>query len=170
MKKLLTLLSLLISVTLFSQVTHEIKYPRFELDSLGQKVVVMTIPQAMKLNNNSDLLEKFEKLSVEMKEYETFCIKVISEKDEVITKLNITIGKLEGQMVIKDDKIEALQGEIFSWMHRNIVIEEQLKNLNKQNDIKDRQINRMETKMWIGGSLGTLSIIGLVLVSVGIIN
>lgn len=170
MKKLLTLLSLLISVTLFSQVTQEIKYPRFEVDSLGQKVVVMTIPQAMKLNNNSDLLEKFEKLSIEMKEYETLCVKVISEKDEVIAKLNITIGKLEGQLVIKDDKIKDLQGEVLSWMQRNKVLEEQLKNVNEQNDIKDRQIGRMKTKMWVGGSLGTLAIIGLVLVSVGIIH
>lgn len=170
MKNLLTLLTLLISVTLFAQVTPEIKYPKFEIDSLGQKVVVMTIPQAMKLNNSSDLLEKFEKLSIEMKEYETLCVKVISEKDEAIAKLNITVGKLEGQLVIKDGKIADLQGEILSWMQRNQVLESQLANQKEQIDIKDRQIGKMKTKMWVGGSLGTLAIIGLVLISVGIIH
>lgn len=170
MKNLLTLLTLLISVTLFAQVTPEIKYPKFEVDSLGQKVVVMTIPQAMKLNNSSDLLEKFEKLSIEMKEYETLCVKVISEKDEAIAKLNITVGKLEGQLVIKDGKIADLQGEILSWMQRNQVLESQLANQKEQIDIKDKQIGKMKTKMWVGGSLGTLAIVGLVLISVGIIH
>jgi peptidoglycan hydrolase CwlO-like protein len=170
MKNLLTLLTLLISVTLFAQVTPEIKYPKFEIDSLGQKVVVMTIPQAMKLNNSSDLLEKFEKLSIEMKEYETLCVKVISEKDEAIAKLNITVGKLEGQLVIKDGKITDLQGEILSWMQRNQVLESQLANQKEQIDIKDKQIGKMKTKMWVGGSLGTLAIVGLVLISVGIIH
>ena len=170
MKNLLTLLTLLISVTLFAQVTPEIKYPKFEVDSLGQKVVVMTIPQAMKLNNSSDLLEKFEKLSIEMKEYETLCVKVISEKDEAIAKLNITVGKLEGQLVIKDGKIADLQGEILSWIQRNQVLKSQLANQKEQIDIKDKQISKMKTKMWVGGSLGTLAIVGLVLISVGIIH
>lgn len=169
MKKILNLLLLLTSVTLFSQVT-KINYPRIEVDSLGQKVIIMTIPQAMKLNNNTELLEKFEKLNIEMKEYETLCIKVISEKDDVITKSNITISKLEGQLIIKDGKIEDLQGEISSWIMKNAIINEQLINKNEQIYIRDNQISRMKNQMWIGGSLGTLAIVGLVLISVGIIH
>ena len=84
MKKIYTILMTLIFTTMFSQLTPEIKYPKFEVDSLGQKVIVMTIPQAMKLNNNSDLLEKFEAQDIKIKEYETLCVRVISEKDEVI--------------------------------------------------------------------------------------
>ena len=63
MKKIYTILMTLVFTTMFSQLTPEIKYPKFEVDSLGQKVIVMTIPQAMKLNNNSDLLEKFSSLT-----------------------------------------------------------------------------------------------------------
>ena len=55
MKKLFTILLTLFFSTMFSQVA-QIQYPKFEIDSLGQKVVVMTIPQAMKLNNNSNIL------------------------------------------------------------------------------------------------------------------
>ena len=103
MKKLFTILMTLFLTTMFSQVTPEIKYPRYEVDSLGQKVIIMTIPQAMKLNNNSNILDKFEKLQAEMRDYENICVKVINEKDEAIAKLDIVITKQDCQIVIKDD-------------------------------------------------------------------
>jgi hypothetical protein len=160
----------LVLTSVFSQVTPEIKYPRFETDSLGQKVMVMTIPQAMKLNNNSELLKKFEAQDIKMKEYETLCVRVISEKDEVIAKLNLTVSKQEGQLLVKDEKIKSLQGEILGWMKRNNILEKQLANRQGVIDEKDKQLGRLKTKMIIGGGLGSLAIIGLVLTSVGVIN
>jgi hypothetical protein len=160
----------LVLTSVFSQVTPEIKYPRFETDSLGRKVIVMTIPQAMKLNNNSDLLEKFEAQDIKMKEYENLCVKVISEKDVVIAKLNLTVSKQEGQLLVKDEKIESLQGEILGWMKRNSILEKQLANRQGVIDEKDKQLGRLKTKMIIGGGLGSLAIIGLILTSVGVIN
>jgi hypothetical protein len=160
----------LIFSTMFSQLTPEIKYPKFEVDSLGQKVIVMTIPQAMKLNNNFDLLEKFEAQDIKMKEYETLCVRVISEKDDVIAKLNVTIGHQDGQLLVKDEKIKDLQGEILGWMERNKVLESQLANRNQVIDEKDKQLNRLKTKMIIGGGLGSLAIIGLILTSIGVIH
>jgi anion-transporting ArsA/GET3 family ATPase len=155
---------------MFSQVTPEIKYPRFEVDSLGQKVIVMTIPQAMKLNNNSDLLKKFEAQDIKIKEYETLCVKVISEKDVVISKLTVTIGQQDGQLIVKDEKIKSLQGEILGWMEKNKVLETQLANRQDVIDEKNKQLGKLKTKMVIGGGLGTLAIIGLILTSIGIIQ
>jgi uncharacterized coiled-coil protein SlyX len=154
----------------FSQVTTGIKYPKFEVDSLGQKVIVMTIPQAMKLNNNSDLLNKFEAQGIKMKEYETLCVRVVSEKDVVIAKLNATIVKQESQLSEKDGKIKALQGEILGWMERNKVLESQLANRNQIIDEKNKQLSTLKTKMIIGGGLGSLSLIGIILVSIGVIH
>jgi hypothetical protein len=168
MKKIYTILMALIFTTMFSQVTPEIKYPKFEVDSLGQKVIVMTIPQAMKLNNNSDLLEKFEAQDIKIKEYETLCVKVISEKDDVIAKLNVTIGHQDGQLLVKDEKIKSLQGEILGWMERNKVLEAQLVNRQQVIDEKDKQLGRLKTKMVIGGLGGSLVIIGLVLHVIGV--
>jgi|JI61114C2RNA_FD_contig_31_6473830_length_555_multi_2_in_0_out_0_1 hypothetical protein len=170
MRSFFTILMTLVLTSVFSQVTPEIKYPRFETDSLGRKVIVMTIPQAMKLNNNSDLLEKFEAQDIKMKEYENLCVKVISEKDVVIAKLNLTVSKQEGQLLVKDEKIESLQGEILGWMKRNNILEKQLANRQGVIDEKDKQLGRLKTKMIIGGGLGSLAIIGLVLTSVGVIN
>jgi len=160
----------LIFTTMFSQLTPEIKYPKFEVDSLGQKVIVMTIPQAMKLNNNSDLLKKFEAQDIKIKEYETLCVKVISEKDDVITKLNLTIGKQDGQLLVKDDKIKSLQNEILGWMERNKVLESQLVNRSEIIDEKNKQLVRLKTKMIIGGSIGSIAIITLILTSIGVIH
>ena len=170
MKKIYTILMTLIFTTMFSQVTPEIKYPKFEVDSLGQKVIVMTIPQAMKLNNNSDLLEKFEAQDIKIKEYETLCVRVISEKDEVIAKLNVTIGHQDGQLLVKDEKIKSLQGEILGWMERNKVLEAQLVNRQQVIDEKDKQLRRLKTKMVIGGTLGSLALIGIILTSIGVIH
>jgi Fe-S cluster assembly iron-binding protein IscA len=165
MRKIFTILMTLIFTTMFSQLTPEIKYPRFDVDSLGQKVVIMTIPQAMKLNNNSNLLEKFEKLSGEMKDYETICVKVINEKDETIAKLDIVITKQDGQLVVKDEKINALQGEILDWMKKTGALEKQLTNRQEVIDEKDKQLSRLKTKMVIGGIGGSV-IIGALLLSV----
>ena len=170
MKKLFTLLMTLVFTTMFSQVTQKIKYPRFEVDSLGQKVIVMTIPQAMKLNNNSNILEKFEQLQAEMQDYENICVKVINEKDEVIAKLDVVITKQDSQLVKKDEKINALQQEIVGWMQKNQVLQIEVTNRQKVIDEKDSQLSRLKTKMVVGGIGGSVVIIGLVLVTLGIIQ
>ena len=170
MKNIFTILMTLVLTTMFSQVTHEIKYPKFEVDSLGQKVIVMTIPQAMKLNNNSDLLEKFEAQDIKMKEYETLCVKVISEKDEVIAKQNVTIGHQDDQLLVKDEKIKALQGEILAWMGKTHVLEAQLANRQQVIDEKDKQLKRLKLKMVVGGVGGVAIIVPLVLKVVGVIK
>lgn len=170
MRKLFTILMMLVFTTMFSQVTKEIKYPRFEKDSLGQKVVVMTIPQAMKLNNNSNILTKFEQLQAEMQDYENMCIKVVNEKDEVIVKLNVVITKQDQQLIIKDEKINALQEEILAWMEKNKVLESQLANRQEVIDEKDKQLKRLKFKMVVGGVGGAAIIIPLVLKVVGVIK
>jgi uncharacterized protein (DUF3084 family) len=153
---------------MFSQVTQQIKYPRFEVDSLGQKVIIMTVPQAMKLNNNSNILEKFEKLQAEMQDYENICIKVIDEKDKVIARLDVVITKQDNQLVVKDEKIKALQGEILAWMEKNNILEKQLANRQEVIDEKDKQLSRLKTKMVVGGIGGSVIIVGLLLSVLGV--
>jgi hypothetical protein len=167
MRKIFTILMTLAFSSMFSQFTQPIKYPRFEIDSLGQKVITMTIPQAMKLNNNSNLLEKFEKLDTEIRDYENIYIKVINEKNEVITKLKVVVDKQDQQLIIKDDKIKTLQEEIFVWIQKDIFYKEQLSNRQETIDEKNKQISRMKNKMVVGGIGGGVIIIGLTLSVLG---
>lgn len=170
MKKILILLLLLIPTILLAQFKEASKYPRYEVDSLGQKVLVMTIPQAMSVNTKLELLEKYQSLSSEYNNYESVCIKVINDKEEVIAKQNITITKQDGQLKIKDDKIALLQGEILSWIERNSILEAEVKNKNDQLAVKDKQIFRMKTKMIVTGTVGVIAITAVVLFLTGTLH
>jgi len=171
MKKILIILMTLCFSTVFSQVTKpKIEYPRYEVDSLGQKIVTMTIQQAMKLDNDSELLSLFKRQSLEMADYETLCIKVISDKDDVIAKLNISIGRLDNQLTTKDQKITTLQNEILEYVKNNGILQAQVDNRQKDVDEKNKQLIKLKTKMVIGGGLGGMAVVSLLLVIIGVIR
>ena len=71
MKKILiTMMLVLSSVLAFSQTD----YTRIETDSLGKKVVVMTIEQAQKIDNNLEILQLMEKAQYSWNLYLIFSI------------------------------------------------------------------------------------------------
>jgi len=160
MKSLLTLLvGLIISINVFSQ---EIEYPRYEVDSLGQSVVVMTIEQAQTLDNNSDLLELFEQLNVQIGSYDSVCVKAVNDKNIVISEQKVLIEQLNTNIDTKDNTIEALQKQVTEYQLREVMFNEQLTNLNNQIGLKDKIIRKQKTKMIVGGTLGGVAIVGLI--------
>ena len=165
MRKLLALIMLMFTTLAFSQ-RKEIDYPRYEVDSLGQKVVVITVRQAMILDNNSDLLILLKKQVVEMNEYEDMCVKVINDKEVVISKMTIQISKLEKDLVVKDDKIKILQDEILALLAKLKLSDEQLTNRDDVIKTMNKQMSKLKTKMIIGGIGGGIIIVALVLSSV----
>lgn len=160
MKKILLLMAFLV-MSVF--VNAQIDYPRFETDSLGQQVVVMTVQQAQQLDNNSELLLLFEGLNAKMMENDSICIKVINDKDYVISTQKLEISKLKESLNTKDEKIKTLQSEIDKHNEKVAILEAQLLNRNQMIELKDRKINSLKLKMGIGGGLSGLAIIGLVL-------
>lgn len=165
MRKLLALIMLMFTTLAFSQ-RKEIDYPRYEVDSLGQKVVVITVRQAMILDNNSDLLILLKKQVVEMNEYEDICVKVINDKEVVISKMTVQISKLEKDLVVKDDKIKVLQDEILALVAKLKLSDEQLTNRDDVIKTMNKQMSKLKTKMIIGGIGGGIIIVALVLSSV----
>jgi len=109
MKKVI---SIIISVLIFCTAKSQISYPKFDVDSLGQKVVILTIEQAQALDNNSDLLILFEKLNGQIGTYDSVCLKVVNQKDSIISSQTIQINNLKNQLKIKDEKITNLQSTI----------------------------------------------------------
>jgi hypothetical protein len=165
MRKLLALIMLMFTTLAFSQ-KKEIDYPRYEVDSLGQKVVVITVRQAMILDNNSDLLILLKKQVIEMNEYEDICVKVINDKEVVISKMTVQISKLEKDLVVKDDKIKILQDEILALVAKLKLSDEQLANRDDVIKTMNKQMSNLKTKMIIGGIGGGIIIVALVLSSV----
>jgi hypothetical protein len=154
MKKILTILILMFTIFSFAQDVKKIEYPRYVIDSTGQKVVQMSIAQAMKLDNNSDLLALFEQLGVEMGNLDSVCIKVINDKNLVISSQKVEIMGLKEHLAIKDQEIKVLQNESFAYVKKIVLLEEQV---GVQKDIvveKNIQIRGLKTKMVFGGIIG----------------
>lgn len=160
MKKLLAILTFLIfSISAYSQ----IEYPRFETDSLGQKVVLMTIEQAQALDNNTDLLILFEKMNSNIVNYDSVCIKVINEKDEVINTQTVQISKLKEALLNKDEQIANLQKTIENRDKSILILEKTLVNKDAEINLHLGEIKRVKSKTLIGGLIGGTSIIGLII-------
>jgi chromosome segregation ATPase len=165
MKKFLSLIvGLVLSLSAYSQYSQaKIDYPKFETDSNGQQVVVMTIEQAQSLDNGTDLLALLEKQSTQIGSYDSVCVKVINDKEQVIASQKMEIAKLKESLNNKDQQISALQGEVAAYLKKILILEEQVANRQQVIDEKNLQIRKMKTKMVLGGIGGGAAIIGLIL-------
>lgn len=165
MKNFLTLIiGMIFSLSAYSQYSQpKIDYPKYETDSLGHQVLVMTIEQAQSLDNGSDLLILLQKLNTQMGDYDSVCVKVINDKEQVIASQKMEIAKLKESINNKDLQIKALQGEIVSYLKKILILEEQVTNRQQVIDEKNLQIRKMKTKMIVGGFGGAVAIVGLIL-------
>jgi len=146
----------------------QISYPRYDQDSLGQKVVVMTVEQAQALDNSTDLLALFRKLDAQLVDYDSVCIKVIGDKDKVIAEQTVQINKLKETLQVKSDEIVNLQKRLDGNEKKIISLETEIANKNKEIDLHLGEVGRLKRNMWIGGSLGGLSIVGLIIAVIAI--
>ena len=165
MKKFLSLIvGLVLSLSAYSQYSQpKIDYPKFETDSNGQQVLVMTIEQAQSLDNSTDLLALLEKQSTQIGQYDSVCVRVINDKEQVIASQKMEIVKLKESIDNKDQQIKSLQGEIDAYLKKILILEEQVTNRQQVIDEKNLQLRKMKTKMIFGGVSGGVAIIGLIL-------
>ena len=164
MKKFLTLIiGMILSLSSFAQYSKPIEYPKFEIDSNGQQVLVMTIEQAQNLDNSTDLLALLEKQNTQMGQYDSVCVKVINDKEQVIASQKMEIAKLKESINNKDLQIKALQGEVASYLRKILILEDEVANRQQVIDEKSLQLRKMKTKMVVGGLGGGVAIIGLIL-------
>ena len=164
MKNFLTLIiGMVLSLSSFAQYSKVIEYPKFEIDSNGQQVLLMTIEQAQNLDNGTDLLVLLEKQNTQMGQYDSVCVKVINDKEQVIASQKMEIAKLKESINNKDLQIKALQGEVAAYLKKILILEEQVANRQQVIDEKNLQLRKMKTKMVFGGIGGGVAIIGLVL-------
>lgn len=161
MKSIIFLLSFLFMS--FNSFSQGMDYPRYEIDSLGQKVVVMTIEQAQKLDNSVDLLNLFEQLDATLNDYDSICVKVIADKDKVIAQQDVQISQLKALNSNKDSQIENLLAQINDYKNKEIGYVKELENKDKEIELHLDKIKDLKTKMWIGGGIGGVVIIGLIL-------
>lgn len=158
MKRLLIALFFLLSINSYAQ----IEYPRYEKDSLGQTIVLLTIEQAQALDNSSDLLALFVKLDSQITNYDSVCIKVVADKDKVISGQTVQISNLKENLEIKDQQIANLQATIVKKDAIIVNLKKEVNNGEETIAANKKEIKRLKGKMVLGGSLGGITIIGLI--------
>lgn len=132
---------------------QKIDYPRIEIDSLGQKIVLLTIQQAQALDNNTDLLIMFENLDQSIGSYDSMCIKVVNDKDRVIAEQTIQIDNLKSSIKVKDDKIVELQSKIANKESEILTYKDEIKNKNTEINLHIKEKRTIKWGYGIGGGV-----------------
>lgn len=157
MKKILLLILLLINFSIYSQV----KYPCYQIDSLGQTIVLLTIEQAQSLDSDLDLLVLFEQLNNQIINYDSVTVNIINQQEKIILEQTILIDMLKKQSLNKDEIIKNLQLTILTNEKMVNNLDEQVTNLQEQVLISKKEIKKTKTKMVIGGIISGLINISL---------
>lgn len=152
MKNIILLLLLVIPVFSFCQ-----DYPKYEIDTNGIKLVVFTIEQARKIDNDYDLLLLLENFRIKCDSLGISYIKVINEQNNQILLLKKINLENEKKITDKDGQINVLTKENIN-LEKNIKLcDEQKGNNQKEIDGLKSDIIKMKWK-----SLGSGFLIGVV--------
>ncbi len=165
MKKfILTLILSISSMISFSQ----IEYPRIEKDSLGNKVLIMTIEQAQKLDNNTDLITLLGKESSKCDSLNKYYLRVIDQQGKQVSLLELDVRKLNDQLKDKDIQITNLQNQLSNKTKENLLCEQQKANNDTEKDLLKKEIKKQRNQKIIGFITGAVGIIGGVLLVMSI--
>ena len=107
-------------------------------------------------------MELFEQLNVQIGSYDSVCVKAVNDKNIVISEQKVLIDQLNTNIETKDTTIETLQKQVTEYQLREVMFNKQLTNLKDQIDLKDKIIRKQKVKMIVGGSIGGVTIVGLI--------
>jgi len=149
MKKLVLLFFIFISLVSFSQ-----EYPKIELNSKGEKVVVFTLEQAQKIDNDLEVYNLLKVARIKCDSLNLSYVKVIDEQNNQIVLLKNINNENERQIVDKDKQFEILL-EQNNNLQKNIdLCDKQKVNNQEQIDSLKKDVRRMKWKGLTGGFIG----------------
>jgi hypothetical protein len=158
MKNILIICFLLISFSIFSQ-----KYPRIEKDSSGNQVVIMTIEQVQKIDNDLEILSLLEEAIIDCENLNNSYIKVIDDQKKTIANLEISKSLLGDQIVDKDKAIANLQERLNNSISLSNECEKQKTELNNKVDVLQKEVRHLKIRRNIGYGAGILGVLGVIL-------
>lgn len=146
MKKLLIIPILLLSFLSFSQ-----DYPRIELNEKGQKVVVFTLEQAQKIDNDLEIYALLKVARIQCDSLNLSYVKVIDEQRNQIVILKSINEQDIKQLADKDKQIKNLTDQNAN-LDKNIKLcDEQKTNDQKEIDGLKKDIKKTKWKSLGGG-------------------
>lgn len=158
----LLLLFLTISTKSFSQD----EFPKYAIDSSGQKVVEFTIQQAQRIDNDLDLLEQMDKMQLGCDTViKTYKI-VVSDMGKVIATQEVKIGQLESLNKKNTEIIDNLNEQIKKHQEEMLVCYDLNKNKDREITLKNRELLKLKVQKIAGftvaGGITAAVIVGLV--------
>lgn len=152
MKNLLIIPILLLSFLSFSQ-----DYPKIELNDKGQKIVVFTLEQAQKIDNDLEIYALLKVARIQCDSLNLSYVKVIDEQRNQIVILK-SINEQDGkQLVDKDKQIKNLTDQNANLEKDVKLCDSQKVNNQKEIDGLKKDIKKMKWK-----SLGSGFLVGVV--------
>lgn len=130
MKRLLLTLSLILTFVLGFSQTSFVKsdLPQYFVQNGDTIGILLTIEQVQKLDNNSELLGLFEKLSIKCDSLDTYYVGVINKMNDKITILNLKVTKQDEAMKKQDDMVKDLKAKVANALLRLDLCEQQRSN------------------------------------------
>jgi peptidoglycan hydrolase CwlO-like protein len=149
MKNLFFLLLLFISLVSFSQ-----EYPKIELNNKGEKVVVFTLKQAQKIDNDLEIYELLKVSRIKCDSLNLSYVKVIDEKNNQIVLLKSINSETDKQVVDRDKQIKLLVEQIKNLQTNIDLCDKQKVNNQEQIDGLKKDLREMKWKSIGGGFIG----------------
>lgn len=162
-KYLITLIISIFSSLSFSQA---IEYPRIEIDQMGNSVLVMTIEQAQKIDNNLELLKLFEKQGIQCDSLNTAYLKVIDNLNNQVCLLELSVSELKKQINDKDKQITNLQQQLLNEKSSNNLCEEQKRNKDEEIKLLKKELRKQKTQKILGYIVGGVGILGTIVLAI----
>lgn len=150
---------MLSSIFAFSQ----IEYPRIETDSLGNKVIIMTIAQAQKIDNNMEILKLLTLQSSQCDSLSTAYLKVIDNLGKQVALLELDVNTLKSQMMDKDAQISNLQQQLSNSETINNLCEVQKNKQDQEIALLKKEVRKQKLQKVVGFAIGGVAIISSVL-------
>jgi peptidoglycan hydrolase CwlO-like protein len=149
MKKLVFLLLLFISLVSFSQ-----EYPKIELNSKSEKVVVFTLEQAQKIDNDLEVYNLLKIARIKCDSLNLSYIKVIDEQNNQIVLLKNINYETDKQVLDKDKQIKLLVDQIKNLQANIELCDKQKVNNQEEIDGLKKDVRKMKWKGLAGGFVG----------------
>jgi hypothetical protein len=154
----ITITIILSSIFGFSQ-----EYPRLDTDSIGNRIVIMTVEQAQKIDNSLDLLFILEKLMIDFSKYDEVTMKVIDDQNYLIISQKVEISLLNESLKNKNEQIDNLKEQLENHKTQLLLSNKQL--LLKDDVIKekDEKIGKLKAQKIIGGFINVVAIVIIII-------
>lgn len=149
MKIVFSIMLVLISFLSYSQ-----EYPKIELNQKGEKVVVFTLSQAQKIDNDLEILALLEKSKIQCDSLNLYYIKVIDSQNHNIVLFEKSVSELKSQIKDKDSQIDNLSTQIKNLEESGKICDEQKCVKDKQIDGLKEDLKKEKIKKWLFGGAG----------------